>query len=513
MSINVKQFKEIIDKLERLMSVGPDKSLNDFKTLVDIVTYKGDSIPSSQKNAVLIDIGSGILKSILSFFPGANFPKIANEGAGLIAKSAIIYDKINNNETPTDKEWREWASSFTGFAGEVLMNGGLPGKMFGFALKAVSVSIATGAILGDASPATQQKIYDDLMPYRGYDAHIETKSDDNYIITGNDVNGFHALVGKINSTTDPAPVYYVDVFNGNMSVYSNLAQSEIPEIMRTVTVPDGVNKVSIFGGTSENENPVLVADTTDNSLKIDVTYFSPKDITAIENALPYVNITGFDLIHGSAGMGNLYKDPGGSDWKSGNEDWTYDPITHTYTSKNGYTLVINNFDASKLGIHMIQTPANAVSFNEIKGDLKPVDFNPDLEGIQIQIDQWGNVIVDSGTTDPNRNDTFYDTTGNDKIEGLGGDDVITMRQGGSDWLLGGEGRDSITVTAASGNAIIEGNAGADLLSGGAGDDRIFGDNYGVRADLITAGETVPASISCLAVRGTIRISWIMSTIS
>ena len=74
---------------------------------------------------------------------------------------------------------------------------------------------------------------------------------------------------------------------------------------------------------------------------------------------------------------------------------------------------------------MLEEPNAPVTDNTISGDLTPVDFDIYTPGIQVEYDQWGNVITSPTSPDPGRFDTLNDTTGSDLIEGQGGDDNIT----------------------------------------------------------------------------------------
>ncbi len=136
------------------------------------------------------------------------------------------------------------------------------------------------------------------------------------------------------------------------------------------------------------------------------------------------------------------------------------------------------------------TPPSTSVF--LDGDLKPVDFDPDTAGIQEHYDSLGNAIVGS-EIEVNRQDTLYDSTGNDRISGGGGDDTIYAVRGGDGVYEGGAGNDVIThggsgiafmyggddsdiLKSGSGDDWLEGNTGRDTLSGGAGEDQLFADN-------------------------------------
>ena len=70
----------------------------------------------------------------------------------------------------------------------------------------------------------------------------------------------------------------------------------------------------------------------------------------------------------------------------------------------------------------------------------------------------------------------------DDINGNKGNDTIDGGSGGSDWLVGGQGDDSIT--AHSGGNLLYGNLGNDTLQGGNGQDILRG---GQGDDVIVAG--------------------------
>ncbi|MBI3376932.1 MAG: hypothetical protein HY035_00820 [Nitrospirae bacterium] len=110
----------------------------------------------------------------------------------------------------------------------------------------------------------------------------------------------------------------------------------------------------------------------------------------------------------------------------------YDAVT------NAKIAILNeNFESGDFGINLLDTPSNPVTTNTTIGDLTPHDFDPDAGGIQSRNDDWGNIITDASNPSPNRKDTLYDTTGNDRIEAGGGDDTIYAKRGGDDWILGG----------------------------------------------------------------------------
>jgi Ca2+-binding RTX toxin-like protein len=133
-------------------------------------------------------------------------------------------------------------------------------------------------------------------------------------------------------------------------------------------------------------------------------------------------------------------------------------------------------------------PTNPTTNYTITGDLRPMDFDPNTEGIQTQTDEWGNVIVDPNQPSPGRADTLFDTPGNDLIISGGGDDVVHSFKGGQNRIQGGGGCDILDGDNSS-SCIIEGGADSDIIFGGInGNSQLFGDTYGDMAALITDGE-------------------------
>lgn len=142
---------------------------------------------------------------------------------------------------------------------------------------------------------------------------------------------------------------------------------------------------------------------------------------------------------------------------------------------DGSEIELGDFQDGDFGIKLIE-PVVTLPENTrlIQGDLAPIDFDPETDGIQVQRDSLGNVITDPTTPEFNRADVLYDSAGNDHIISGGGDDHIYLLRGGDDWVQGGDGSDSINGDFVhTGNNIIEGNAGADVLVGGNGNDTIF----------------------------------------
>ncbi len=103
------------------------------------------------------------------------------------------------------------------------------------------------------------------------------------------------------------------------------------------------------------------------------------------------------------------------------------------------------------------------------GDLAPIDFDLNVQGIQTETDDLLNIRVNENMIEANREDTIYDSTGNDRLKGLGGQDVLDANHGGND--------------------ILEGGADSDVLLGGSGDDQLYGASEEKLDVLLAAGET------------------------
>jgi len=166
------------------------------------------------------------------------------------------------------------------------------------------------------------------------------------------------------------------------------------------------------------------------------------------------------------------------------------------TGLNGSTVEVKGWSAGDLGIDLgagaqpsaVPTPATGTT---IEGDLKPHDHDPQAAGIQEDHDSLGNVIVGSEAA-ANRQDTLYDSTGNDRLLGHGGNDTLHAWRGGDDLLEGGAGQD--TLSGGAGHDLLAGGTDSDVLIGGAGDDHLFAqDQTNDLAAAILAAETQPGS--------------------
>lgn len=98
------------------------------------------------------------------------------------------------------------------------------------------------------------------------------------------------------------------------------------------------------------------------------------------------------------------------------------------------TIILKNWSDGELGITLDNAiqPEPGIDFS-VTGDLKPLDQDPNADGIQLDHDALGNVIVGS-EADPGYEDMLFDDTGNDLLQGLGGSDVLIANRGGDNLL-------------------------------------------------------------------------------
>lgn len=104
----------------------------------------------------------------------------------------------------------------------------------------------------------------------------------------------------------------------------------------------------------------------------------------------------------------------------------------------------------------------------------------------------------------NSNSYTHAANGSFRIEGLGGNDVLTVAASstGNDYLDGGAGND--TLNAAGTDDILDGGAGTDTLNGNAGNDILRG---GAGADMLNGGAGIDtADYSTSAVAVTVSLS-------
>lgn len=187
---------------------------------------------------------------------------------------------------------------------------------------------------------------------------------------------------------------------------------------------------------------------------------------------------GHDIIEDPNGGVIKYKDhvlSGGKAISAGAQQWRDAHVTYTLVSENGLqnliitvganTVTVLDWQPGKFGIQLegFDEPEPVSVDQVIEGDKKPIDFDPEQDGVQTRTDALGNVIVNPDEDQPDRNDSLQDTAGNDELYGYGGNDTLNAHRGGDDLLDGGAGDDW-----------LRGGAGADTLIGGTGSDRLQG---------------------------------------
>jgi Ca2+-binding RTX toxin-like protein len=74
----------------------------------------------------------------------------------------------------------------------------------------------------------------------------------------------------------------------------------------------------------------------------------------------------------------------------------------------------------------------------------------------------------------NGNDLILGGAGYNRVNGNAGDDTVVGKSTTGDWLLGGQGNDSIDATHSTGHNILNGNLGADTIHAGSGGDSLRG---------------------------------------
>ncbi|MBK9446196.1 MAG: putative Ig domain-containing protein [Betaproteobacteria bacterium] len=238
----------------------------------------------------------------------------------------------------------------------------------------------------------------------------------------------------------------------------------------------------------------------------------------------YSSGDGWDTLEDSDGQGRIQYDgivlKGGKPIGDSGKIWQEEAGGKTFTyiltdwSEGGETfkrlsiqgpdggLFVKRWQAGNLGIALPGATPPA------SGDILLGDKQPLEEAGSIQYDVWGNIIPAGDA--PGRQDTLYDTPGDDTLRALAGDDLLDARRGGRNILEGGEGRDRLfagtgndelhadarlttdealalnTTQASSGEQgdLLTSGGGDDTLIGGAGNDAQFG---GEGRDFIVGG--------------------------
>ncbi len=124
-------------------------------------------------------------------------------------------------------------------------------------------------------------------------------------------------------------------------------------------------------------------------------------------------------------------------YKTGADVWTTADGKAQFTHNSPWQIVLEDgstielgesFQDGDFGIHLLDMPSNPQTTTTIVGDLTPTNIN------NPQYDSLGNIITDPSSPSPNRADVLFDSAGNDRMEGRGGDDTIVASRGGDDWI-------------------------------------------------------------------------------
>jgi Ca2+-binding RTX toxin-like protein len=143
------------------------------------------------------------------------------------------------------------------------------------------------------------------------------------------------------------------------------------------------------------------------------------------------------------------------------------------TLSDGSIVELGNLQRGDFGLFTIDdTPAAIATTRDITGDLAPIDYNSNLDGIQTQTDDLGNLVTDPNTPEADRIDTLHGSSGSDHIQGKGGYDTL-IANAGDDLVDGGDGQDLLQGEA--GNDQLIGGLGSDIIVGGSGTDTLYAD--------------------------------------
>lgn len=185
--------------------------------------------------------------------------------------------------------------------------------------------------------------------------------------------------------------------------------------------------------------------------------------------------------------------PGAQEWQD--DHATYRLITegsaqHLRITVGAGTVTIRDWTPGHFGITLQghQAPAPVTPQQLIVGDLSPVDHDGEAEGVQIERDALGNVIV-SNNPSPGRADVLRDSAGNDELRGHGGDDSLNANRGGDDLLDGGAGSD--VLQGGEGDDTLIGGEGLDRLLSQGGNDRLYAE--AIQSDLQVAADHTEAT--------------------
>ena len=172
-------------------------------------------------------------------------------------------------------------------------------------------------------------------------------------------------------------------------------------------------------------------------------------------------------------------------------------LTHagewTLTLDDGSALALGDFKDGDFGIGLLDEPEvlpdPEITGLTISGDLEAKWFvGYTSDNVPYHYHDWdelGNIITEGA--EPGREDSLYDSAGNDKLEGLAGNDFLDAFRGGDDIVDGGAGDDE--GYGGAGRDLLLGGSGSDAMIGGADNDRLYADQEQEIPEAYLAGET------------------------
>ena len=258
----------------------------------------------------------------------------------------------------------------------------------------------------------------------------------------------------------------------------------------------------LFGGSNDGNDTILDTDGK-GVLRVNISpFFGVPEGSVIADASVKLSDSQWRSADGKVTYTKQANTTGGTD------------LAVTISGVTGGSISLRDFRDGDFGIRLWEPRTNPAASLFFIGDKENWDSDPTLDGIQVQIDAFGNTRRADGQdgrpdiASPNREDVFYGSqnpaTLGDKFTTGGGNDIILADRpfgsadnglGNADWIVAGAGRDDID--AGPGNDLVEsgtdgvynGEAGGDLVYGGAGDDDLFGDAKIALSTAITQGNT------------------------
>ncbi len=170
-----------------------------------------------------------------------------------------------------------------------------------------------------------------------------------------------------------------------------------------------------------------------------------------------------------------------------------------FTPDGGTINLGPDFISGDFGIQLQEnTPVVPPVYDRIiVGDLAPLDTNPNQSGVQTGTDALGNLITDPNQPAVDRNDRLYGSTGNDLLQGGGGDDWLLSHQyagmgAGNDRMEGGAGNDRLY--AGVNDDVLVGGAGQDIIYSKAGNDILYADEEITLEDALAQADAAPSGL-------------------